>query len=142
MIIANAAMRLTRHPLPATSDQPDGGHRPPATGYPPTPVIPLQQFLPAALADVLRRAPLTPEKVAFAWRHAVGAAVDRVTVVELVDDRLVVRVNSVQWKRELDRSTSLISSRLGALLGPGTVQRIEVVGPAPAARTHRRSRKF
>src|SRR6187200_2470698 len=103
-------------------------------------MIPVQQFLPDALAAVLRKAPLTPEKVAFAWRHAVGAAVDRATSVELIDDRLVVRVNSVQWKREIDRSATLISSRLDGLLGHGTVRRIEVVGPSAPTGTRRRSR--
>ena len=46
-------------------------------------MIPLQQVMPAALASVLRQAPLSPEKVAFAWRTAVGAAIDRASTVEL-----------------------------------------------------------
>jgi ABC-2 type transport system permease protein len=49
--------------------------------------------MPAALASVLRLAPLTPEKVAFAWRTAVGAAVDRVTSVELRGSTLAVTVS-------------------------------------------------
>ena len=100
-------------------------------------MLPLSEFLPDALATVIRKAPLTPEKVAFAWRHAVGAAVDRASTVELVDNRLVVRVDSVQWKREIDRSTSLISIRLEALLGPGTIRAIDVIGPPPP-RTRKR----
>ena len=38
-------------------------------------VTPVQDFLPGALAAILKKAPLTPEKIAFAWRSAVGAAV-------------------------------------------------------------------
>ena len=45
--------------------------------------------MPDALAAVLRRAPLTPEKVAFSWRTAVGPAVDKVTSVELHDGVLL-----------------------------------------------------
>jgi hypothetical protein len=92
-------------------------------------VIPLNDFLPDALAAVLRKAPLTPEKLAFAWRQAVGPAVDRISRVELVDGRLVVHVDHSQWKREIERSTTLISSRLDALLGSGVVGEISVMGP-------------
>ena len=46
-------------------------------------MIPIQQFMPQLLADVLKKAPLTPEKVAFAWRSAVGAGMDKVTDEEL-----------------------------------------------------------
>ena len=101
-------------------------------------MLPLSEFLPDALATVIRKAPLTPEKVAFAWRHAVGAAVDRASTVELVDNRLVVRVDSAQWKREIDRSTPVISGRLEALLGPGIIRAIDVIGPPPP-RTRRRA---
>ena len=64
--------------------------------------------MPGALAEVLRRAPLTPEKVAFAWRTAVGAAVDRATGVELRGSTLVVAVKSDEWRHEIGRSLGLI----------------------------------
>ena len=51
-------------------------------------VIPVQQVIPGALEAVLRRMPLTRDKVAFAWRVAVGAAVDRATTVDLRDSVL------------------------------------------------------
>ena len=89
-------------------------------------VIPLQQVMPAALASVLRRAPLTTEKVAFAWRTAVGAGVDRASVVELRGTTLAVSVKSEQWRLEIARSTGLIRSRLDVVLGPGVVTRIDV----------------
>jgi hypothetical protein len=89
-------------------------------------VIPVQQIMPKALASVLRLAPLTPEKVAFAWRTAVGAAVDRVTSVELRGSTLAVTVKSEQWRHEVTRSSALIRSRLNLVLGDGVVTRIDV----------------
>jgi len=80
----------------------------------------------SALADILRRAPLTPEKVAFSWRTAVGPAVDKVTVVELHEGILYVRARDAAWQREIERSAALIRSRLDGLLGDRVVRRIEV----------------
>jgi len=88
-------------------------------------VIPLQQFMPAALAEVLRQAPLTSHKVAFAWRSAVGPAVDKATTVELIDGVLRVRARNASWQREVERSADLIRSRLVAVLG-NVVGSIEV----------------
>jgi hypothetical protein len=82
--------------------------------------------MPGALAEVLRRAPLTPEKVAFSWRTAVGPAVDRVTTVELHDGVLYVRARDAAWRREIERSAALIRVRLDGLLGDRVVGRIEV----------------
>jgi hypothetical protein len=87
-------------------------------------MIPVSSVIPNAVAAMLRRAPLTPEKVAFAWRMAVGPAVDRVTSVELVDDVLRVRTRDAAWRREIDRSANLIRARLQTLLGHDTVRTI------------------
>jgi hypothetical protein len=89
-------------------------------------MIPVQQVMPAALASVLRLAPLTPEKVAFAWRTAVGAAVDRATSVELRGSTLAVVVKSEQWRHEIGRSSALIRTRLNFVLGDGVVTRIDI----------------
>ena len=59
-------------------------------------VIPVQQFMPGALAEILRKAPLTPEKVAFAWRSAVGPAVDKATTVDLRNGVLHVQARDAQ----------------------------------------------
>ncbi len=80
-----------------------------------------------ALAAILRHAPLTPEKVAFSWRTAVGPAVDNVTDIELHDGILYVRAKDTAWQREVERSAALIRSRLDGLLGDGVVRRIHVV---------------
>jgi hypothetical protein len=89
-------------------------------------VIPVHRFMPNALAAVLRKAPLTPEKVVFAWRTAVGPSVDRVTSVELDGTTLRVRTRDAQWRREIEHSAGLIRSRLEALLGPGIVRGLDV----------------
>jgi hypothetical protein len=91
-------------------------------------MIPVNQFLPDALAEVLRRAPTTPEKIAFAWRQAVGPGVDRVTSIQLDGEVLRVRAQGAQWRREVERSAPLIRSRLDALLGAGVVRYIVVAG--------------
>ena len=89
-------------------------------------MIPVHQFLPEAIATVLRNAPLTPEKVAFAWRTAVGSAVDNVSAAVLRGDVLHVRVRDAQWRREVERSAALIRARLDTLLGASVVRYIEV----------------
>jgi hypothetical protein len=89
-------------------------------------VIPVNHVMTGALASILRRAPLTPEKVAFSWRTAVGPAVDKVTTVELHDGVLYVRAKDAAWQREVERSAALIRSRLDGLLGDRVVRRIVV----------------
>jgi len=90
---------------------------------------PLNQALPGALADLLRAAPLSPGKVGFAWRTAVGPAMDRVTSVRLERGVLAVEASNPQWAREIARSSSIILARLQTLLGPGAVDRLEIRTP-------------
>ena len=82
--------------------------------------------MPDALAALLRKAPLTPEKVAFAWRTAVGPAVDRVTSIELKGAVLHVQVKDAAWQREVERSAAIIRTRLDALLGTAIVRGLDV----------------
>jgi hypothetical protein len=89
-------------------------------------VTPSNLLLPGVLAAILRNAPLTPEKVAFAWRAAVGPAVDKATSIELRNGLMVVHAKDGSWRREVERSTPLIRSRLQALLGDGVVRYIDV----------------
>jgi hypothetical protein len=89
-------------------------------------MIPVARFMPDALAALIRRAPLTDEKVGFAWRTAVGAAVANATSIELVDGRLRVRAREPAWGLEIERSARVIRARLTALLGEGVVRYIDV----------------
>ena len=103
---------------------------------------PVRHFVPEALAALIRKAPTTPEKIAFAWRHSVGAAVDKATSVELVGTTLRVRVQSRQWQREIQKSAAVVRTRLSALLGDDVVRKIEVVEPEqPASRIESVRRK-
>ena len=89
-------------------------------------MIPVHRFMPDALAEILRKAPLSDDKVAFAWRSAVGPAVAKVTRIELRNRVLVVQAQNAAWQREVERSAALIRVRLDALLGPDVVRYIEV----------------
>jgi len=86
---------------------------------------PLARALPGALVELLRNAPLSQGKVSFAWRAAVGPALERVTSVFLENGTLLVETTSAQWSREVHRSTPVILRRLDSLLGAGAVARIE-----------------
>ncbi len=89
-------------------------------------VIPVHQIMPEALAVVLREAPLTPDKIAFAWRTAVGPAVGRVTTIELKGRVLHVQAKDAAWRREIERSAGVIRTRLQTLLGDDVVRGLEV----------------
>ncbi len=89
-------------------------------------MIAVQRIIPDSLASVLRRAPLTPEKVAFAWRAAVGPAINKVTTVELRGRVLHVRAKDASWQREVERSMGIVRSRMEALLGNAVIGDIRV----------------
>ena len=87
---------------------------------------PVNQSIPEALATILRRAPLTADKVAFAWRTAVGPALDKATTIELRNGVLHVRTKDDAWRREVERSAAVVRARLDSLLGKGIVRTIQV----------------
>lgn len=89
-------------------------------------VIRAADVIPSVLAEVIRKAPLTPEKVDFAWKHAVGPALERTTRVRL-DEHGVLHVTpaDAHWAREVRRASPLILKRLATMLGTGTVQKIK-----------------
>ncbi len=87
------------------------------------------RVIPAVLAEVIRKAPLCPEKVDFAWRSAVGAVMARATNVRLDDDGVLhVTAADAQWAQEVKRSSRVIVPRLAGLLGPGVVKKIYIRG--------------
>ena len=85
--------------------------------------------MPGALVEILRGTPMTPGKIAFAWRAAVGPAFDKVTAVHLEARVLIVDAASRAWAREVTRSTPIVLTRLQTLLGPDTVTAITVREP-------------
>ena len=93
----------------------------------------VDKVIPAVLAGVVRKAPLSDEKVTFAWNAAVGPVIQRATSVRL-DAHGVLHVTAADpnWSREIRRSSKLIIGRLATMLGPDTVQKIKTDLPAKA----------
>jgi predicted nucleic acid-binding Zn ribbon protein len=87
---------------------------------------PLHDGMPGALIELLRGSPLSDGKVTFAWKAAVGPAIERVTHVKLERRILLVETPSAQWSKEVMRSSPVILKRLQSLLGADSVERIEV----------------
>jgi hypothetical protein len=87
---------------------------------------PISSAVPGAIAAMLRAAPLSPGKVDFAWKAAVGPGLQRVTSVRLENHLLIVDAASGPWAREVSRSTRVILARLQTLLGEATVTGIVV----------------
>ncbi len=86
--------------------------------------------MPAVVAEVIRKAPLCDEKVAFAWRLAVGPAVDKATSIRLADDgTLYIRGESAAWMDSVRASIGLIRSRLAHYLGENAVKRVSFPDP-------------
>lgn len=99
---------------------------------------PLIDALPGALVQLLRDAPLSDGKVGFAWRAAVGPALQRVTAVKLEGSVLIVETPGAQWAREVRRSANVILPRLQGLLGRDTVTSITTRVPASEPPPRRR----
>jgi len=101
----------------------------------------LHDIIGPALVGIVRPAPLSVEKVLFAWRLSVGPAVARATRVTLGDDRvLVARLADGRWHSELDRQSRMILSRMQDLLGDDTVTRLELRSPAAPRQRARTTR--
>jgi predicted nucleic acid-binding Zn ribbon protein len=89
-------------------------------------MLALKHAMPAAVAELMRSAPLSPGKVDFAWRMAVGPSLQRATAIRLEEGVLIVETASAQWSAEVRRSTSVILARLKTFLGDTAVTRLEV----------------
>ena len=88
-------------------------------------VIKANQVMPGVVGDVIRGAPLTDEKVAFAWRLAVGPAIAKATTVRLGSDgTLYLTAESKAWVDSVRDSIGIIRSRLAHYLGDNAVKRI------------------
>lgn len=87
---------------------------------------PLAQFVPRALAELVRPAPLSPGKVEFAWRTSVGPGMARASEVRLEGDTLLVEAQTAQWAAAIMRATPVILPRVQALLGAEQVRHIRL----------------
>ena len=70
---------------------------------------------------------MTPGKLQFAWRAAVGPALARASSVELRGARVVVHMSSPEWAREIERSRPITLQRLRPLLGRDVITRIDLM---------------
>lgn len=81
----------------------------------------------AALRRVLESQPTTPAKVAFAWRMAAGAGLDRATAIEWRPDGVLrIRAGADAWRREVRSARGVLLRRMQDLLGGDVVARIEI----------------
>lgn len=87
---------------------------------------PIGRALPAVVTELVRAAPLSPGKVEFAWKTAVGNALGRATSVKLEDGVLIVEPASHLWAREVMRLSPVILRRLQSLLGSEAVRKITI----------------
>jgi predicted nucleic acid-binding Zn ribbon protein len=102
---------------------------------------PVQHLIASAIAGIVRPAPLSIEKVMFAWRVSVGPALARLTRVTLRQDGVLeVLVSDARWMKELERSAKTVLERLRDLLGPDEVHRIELTCPSNTRSDRRRPR--
>jgi hypothetical protein len=80
----------------------------------------------SSLRHLLARQPLTPAKAVFAWRLVAGPAMGRAAAASFADGRLLLRVASPAWRREIDRAAPFLKERLADLLGQHVVRWIDV----------------
>ena len=79
------------------------------------------------LREMLARQPLTPAKVAFAWKVAAGPALARAAAAAwTTDGTLRLTVGDPAWKPEVERAAPIVQDRLAFLLGRGVVRGIVV----------------
>ncbi len=82
--------------------------------------------MPGAIAELLRSAPLSPGKIDFAWKTAVGPAFSKVSAVHLEGHVLFVDATTAQWAREIRRSSAILLRRLQTLLGENVILELNV----------------
>lgn len=95
-------------------------------------MFPIQNLTTGVLAEMIRRQPASKGKTRFVWQMAVGAAIARVTMVDLADGVLTVQCGDGRWISEIARARPLIMSRLQQLLGPDAVSRIALTSDSSA----------
>jgi len=78
------------------------------------------------VATLLRETPMSPGKLAFAWKTVVGPAMDRGTFVRLDGRTLLVDAKTAAWAKEVSRSSSIILRRLQTLLGSEVINELNV----------------
>jgi predicted nucleic acid-binding Zn ribbon protein len=92
-------------------------------------VEPLNAAAPGVIRTLLARGPMSDGKFEFAWRTAVGPAMERVTKAALREDGTVeVQVDGAAWRKEVRRSQPVILAKLQGLLSDSVVKKVKVTG--------------
>ena len=90
-------------------------------------MIPVKQLTQSVVIELVRRQPVSPAKVAFAWRTAAGPALARAATAQLRDDgTLLIRATTAAWAHEVERSRGLLLARMQEMLGPDVAVRLTV----------------
>ena len=89
-------------------------------------MIPVRDVVTDVLGRLIREAPLSDEKVAFAWRTVVGPSLDRGTSVRYADGVLYVMARDPMWEGEIRRGLGTIVPRLRHLLGADALRAVHV----------------
>ena len=81
------------------------------------------------VARIVRPAPLSSEKVLFAWRVAAGSVLARTTQVRLrADGCLLVQLQDERWRPEIERAVAVLRERMAAMLGGDVCREIRLAG--------------
>jgi hypothetical protein len=101
-------------------------------------MLPIQQFTPPVLAEMIRRQPSSDGRTRLAWQVAVGTKLARATSVQLAGGVLTVSATDPRWVAEIQAAREVVLRRLQDLLGPKAVSRISLERPRgpKAARRH------
>ena len=94
-------------------------------------MLPIQEFSTRILTEIIRRQPASKEKTRFVWQIVAGAALARVTTVDLVNGTLTVTCADERWLAEIKRARQTILERLQHLLGPDAIARLEITVASP-----------
>ncbi len=90
-------------------------------------MIPVRQLTPSVVTELVRRQPLSPAKVGFAWRTAAGPALGRAATAELREDgTIMIRATTAAWANEVERSRDLLLARMQEMLGADVATRLAV----------------
>ena len=90
---------------------------------------PLQSAAPGVVRSLLARSPMSVGKFEFAWRLAVGPALERVTKPTLHEDGTIeVCVSDAAWRREVKRSQAVILAKLQELLSASIAKKLKITG--------------
>ena len=81
-----------------------------------------------ALKVILDGQPLSPAKIAFAWRMAAGPTLAAATTVRWSEGRLHVRARTESWRREVIRARPMVLARLREMVGADVVRSMEIDG--------------